>query len=833
MEGRRGAARAVARSGVALLRVALLGMVVAGARPALALPGPAPVLRVVDVERDASGALDGAVPVAMSPDGANLYVGGALGNTITVFTRDAVTGALSSLQVVRDDGMVPIGLQGPFALVVSPDGAHLYVASFLGNAIVVFARDAGTGALSHLDTVEDGGVMPPFLSGVQELAISADGLRLYAMASGEEAVSVFDRAPASGLLTLVQTVQPGSPGISELVDPMGLALHPTSADAYLVAVGSGALLHFDVLSGGLGVPASGPLVVTTGLDIPQLVVASPDGGHVYLSDSGRNAIFAWSYEWSDGTLDLEQIATDGHDDFDGLAGVSGFTLHPEGTLLYAAGIADAAVAVLARDETSGHLRPLDLQRDGEGVDALAAPGRIVASPDGRHLYVSSFEDDAVVAFAVPHLRFVGSQVDGVGGADGLAGARAVAVAPDGRSAYVAAPDEDAIGIFARDPVAGTTAFVEAVRDGVGGVDGLDGAFALAASPDGKHLYVRAADDASLAAFARNPADGTLTFVGVAQDGVAGVDGLAGPGQVAVSPDGAQVYATSVTDASVAVFARSAATGALTFLEAVTDGEPGVTDLDGAIGLAFDASGAHLYVTGSKGFGQGLLTVFERAAGTGALTARQVLREGSGGVGGLVGPVAVSVSPDGRHVYTASAGFRDAGVGVFDRDSGDGTLLFVELARFAPESAIAGGDAASGIALSPDGTRLYAATVPSLWTGSGPGGAVHLFLRDPLSGRLARTNRYGDGEAGFADLTMPRALAVTPDGGHVLVAGSEADALAVLAVPEPAAGLAAAAACAGLALAAACGRARRVGARPLRPGAPLVSDRGKHMLRMEL
>lgn len=805
MRGRRAAA----------LGAALLGTMAAGATPGLALPGSAPVLRVVDVERDdGSGRLDGPVPIAVSPDGANVYVGAAFESAITVFARDPLTGALSVVQVVRDDGIVPIHLGGPFSLVVSPDGAHVYVGAFLGDAVVVFARHPTTGALTWVETVEDGVSVPPFLSGVQGLAISDDGLRLYAMAGGEDTISVFDRAPATGLLTLTQTVLPSDPGISDLASPLGLALHPFRPDAYVAAGGSGALLHFHRdPSGTLHVPPGAPLVVSSGLDNPQLVSVASDGNHVYLSDSGRDAIFAWSYGWDDsGALDLEQIATDGYDDFEGLAGATGLALHPEGTLLYATGLDDDAVAVLARDETSGRLRPLDVCWNGEEGSALDGAAFVTASPDGRHLYATAPLSDAVVAFAVPHLRFLGSEVDGVGGADALAGARAVAIAPDGRHAYVAAPDEDAIGVFARDPRTGATTFVEAVRDGVGGVDGLDGVFALTTSADGRHLYVRAAGDGSLAVFARNAADGRLGFVGVARDGVDGADGLAGPGMVVVSPDGAQVYASSVTDSAVAVFARNPATGGLTFLDAVMDGDPGVTDLDHAAALTFDGSGAHLYVTGSPGVGQGSLTVFTRNAGTGALTAVQVLRQGSGGVEGLASPVGALVSPDGRHVYVASGGL-DPGIGVFDRDSGDGTLLFVERARFEPDSGIVGGDTASGIASSPDGTRLYASAVPSVMFGSGPAGAVHLFLRDPLSGRLARASRSGDGEGEFTDMTLPRALAATPDGRHVLVPASGADALAVLAVPEPAPGLAAAAACVGLALAAAGGHRSRRGQRP--------------------
>ena len=63
------------------------------------------------------------------------------------------------------------------------------------------------------------------------------------------------------------------------------------------------------------------------------------------------------------------------------------------------------------------------------------------------------------------------------------------------------------------------------KDDVGGVDGLDGAYSVTASPDGKHLYSVDFEDDAVAVFSRNATTGILTFVEVQRDGVGGVDGL--------------------------------------------------------------------------------------------------------------------------------------------------------------------------------------------------------------------------------------------------------------------------------------------------------------------
>jgi 6-phosphogluconolactonase (cycloisomerase 2 family) len=745
------------------------------------------VLFPVEIERDGAfgaTALDGAAGPAASPDGQHVYVASAVENAIAVFARDAATGKLAPVQDVRDGVGGVAGLLAPISVVVTPDGAHVYAAALTGDAIVIFSRDAPTGSLTYVATVADGGVLPPLLDGVQTLAISEDGLVLYAVSRPEAAISVFARDAVTGVLTLTQTVQEGGPGIVDLSGPVGIALHPDGYDAYVTSLDDGAILHFQIgVDGTLLVPVGTPLVVNSGFEIPQLVACSPDGRFVYMTDSGRDEVSVFEYDFTDGSLDLIQLARDGEADFDGLDGAAGLAVHPQGTLVYVTGVAEDAVTVLARDITTGLLSPLDVRRDGEGVDGLDNPALLAPSPDGRHLYVASLADDAVVGFELPNLRFADAAFDGAGGVEGLLGARAAVVSPDSRFVYVVSPEFDSVAFFALDAATGALAFGEATRDGTVGVDGLAGAFDLAMSPDGRHLYVRGADDSALAVFVRDTDDGTLAFAQALFDGAGGIDGLAGEGSVAVSPDGAHVYATSGDDSAVSIFARNPSTGLLSFAGAIADGDPGVTDLDGAFAIALSPGGEQVYVSGfSGGFFGGALTVFARNAATGALTPAQVLREGSGGIeDALGGPVGIRASPDGRHVYVSAVA--SGAIGIFDRDSGDGTLLLVGRGLLGSASGIVSSSALGDIALSPDGTRLFASSRSSL-LGLGPQGFVTVFVRDPISGRLDDVIRHADDRDGFTGMDGLGPLAVTPDGRHLLLPASRDDALVVLAVPEP-------------------------------------------------
>ncbi len=172
--------------------------------------------------------------------------------------------------------------------------------------------------------------------------------------------------------------------------------------------------------------------------------------------------------------------------------------------------------------------------------------------------------------------------DGVGGVSGLRGALAVAVSPDGAHLYVAGSDDNAVTAFRRNPATGGLTFVEAQVDRTGGVDGLNGLVgtsALAISPDGAHVYAASAADSAVAVFRRDSATGGLTFIEAQRNGGGGVTGLGGAWGVTVSPDGAHVYAASYLDRAVAAFRRNTTTGRLTFIEARVNGSGGLAGLD--------------------------------------------------------------------------------------------------------------------------------------------------------------------------------------------------------------------------------------------------------------
>jgi 6-phosphogluconolactonase (cycloisomerase 2 family) len=136
-----------------------------------------------------------------------------------------------------------------------------------------------------------------------------------------------------------------------------------------------------------------------------------------------------------------------------------------------------------------------------------------------------------------------------------------------------------------------------------------------------------------------------------------------------------VYVAGFWDDAVNVFRRDEATGGLTFVEFHQDGVAGVDGLNAAQSIALSPDGDFVYVTGRDDDG---LAVFGRNSETGQLTFVESIHDGADGVDGLAGIHSVTVSPDGRHLYTAS--LIDDAVAVFDRDKATGHLTYVEMLK---------------------------------------------------------------------------------------------------------------------------------------------------------
>ena len=418
---------------------------------------------------------------------------------------------------------------------------------------------------------------------------------------------------------------------------------------------------------------------------------------------------------------------------------------------------------------------LETEVNGEGgVEDFVDPDAVSVSPDGANVYVAG--DVALTVFARSAgdgaLDFVEAEQGAGGGASFQL--RDVVVSPDNSSVYVTSHLQNAVALLDRDTDdMGKVSVSQVISDGVGGVTGLYLAAKLAISPDGANIYATGAlsptgvVSATIVVFERG-GDGMLTYEETLVNGEDGVDGMAGARSVEVSADGQNVYVAGTTGDSLAVFNRGGG-GSLSFAECFTASTGSTScnqDTPGLVnpsGIALSGDGSSLYVTGKE---SDSLSHFERNTG-GSLTFANVLFNSDGGVLGLGGADDVAVSPDGKHVYVSAE--RDNAITVFERSAGAmGTLQFVEVQKEGVDG-VKGLLEASSVTVSPDGNHVYATGYEL--------GTVVVFVRDAATGTLTYVETKQQGESNIAGLTGAWSAALSPDGQNLYATGSVDDAIA--------------------------------------------------------
>lgn len=367
----------------------------------------------------------------------------------------------------------------------------------------------------------------------QALAASPDGRSLYAVSPRDDTVTVLRAAPPRFQECLSANTEPGPPG----AQPCRL------------------------------LPKAGKEDALSGFNSVRFVTVSPDGRSVYTL-SGDESLGIFARDRRSGRLAYRgcitgsvapnstgkrrvcrpiPTATPVHGGtHSGLAGANSLAVSPDGRFVYVAAGGDAAVSTFARNP-NGSLSFQGCLTGGipafvfgfASACALVAPqnshgsgltgvSRLVLSPDGTSLYASSPKTSSVTEFqrdpASGQLAYRGcisGDSRGLGpdnpcrpiptarevGADsGMWLVSRLAISRDGRSLYGVARGDDAVIAFDRDPATGSLGYV-----GSGGP--FDEPVDLALSPSGRSLYFAVRGGAAIARYAREPGSGELSFAG--------------------------------------------------------------------------------------------------------------------------------------------------------------------------------------------------------------------------------------------------------------------------------------------------------------------------------
>ena len=393
-------------------------------------------------------------------------------------------------------------------------------------------------------------------------------------------------------------------------------------------------------------------------------------------------------------------------------------ISPDGRHAYVASYGSHAVAVFARDRRSGELTQLGGRRgcvrhEGGGscssARALAHPMSIAVSPDGANVYVAAAGSDALSVFRRDRRSGALRQLSGAAGClsqrpgGGCVVGRAlneptsVAVSPDGERVYVTGRRfPSAVAVFDRggdgrlaQPGGSAGCVSHGGGSGCGVARAISAPEEVTVTPDSRHVLVAGARSNAVAVLSSGPAGlsqapgqaGCIARGGA--EGCARGRALAGPVDLAVTPDGRGVYVASSRSDGVAILRRDRGTGALSQRLNRTgcisqEGGGGRCGrgraLDEVWGVALSPDGRNLYAVSAK---VNMLGAIARNRSTGRLAqlpGRYACFIRAGGLGcpdgrGLTVAVAVTVSPDGRNVYVASEDAYLGSVAIFRRFRG--------------------------------------------------------------------------------------------------------------------------------------------------------------------
>jgi 6-phosphogluconolactonase (cycloisomerase 2 family) len=299
--------------------------------------------------------------------GSFVYVANQQSATLSVFTVDHTTGALTAGTAVETGS-------GPRSVTVDPSGRFAYVANFDSDTVSVFTITPSTGALTAGTAVATG-------SGPSSVTVHPSGRFAYVTNFSNNTMSMFTINPTTGALTAGTDIATGSGPSSVAVDPSGRFAYVTNFSSDTVSMFT-ITPNTGVLTGGTA--------VATGRG-PSSVAVDPSGRFAYTADQFSNRVSAFTINPRTGTLSAgtAELASEGP--------VS-IAVDPTGRFAYSAngafGFGGGSVGPFAIAANGDLIRSAQVFFSGDN------PRSVAVDPSGRFVYVANFLDNSVSVFPI-------------------------------------------------------------------------------------------------------------------------------------------------------------------------------------------------------------------------------------------------------------------------------------------------------------------------------------------------------------------------------------------------------------------------------------------------
>ncbi len=339
--------------------------------------------------------LRGGETAVISPDGNYLYVAAKEGDAVSIFARNQSDGSLTYIDYLEDGNGLD-GLNGATEIIISANGADVYIAGFWDNTVTHFQRDVSTGLLTFSDKEKDGLFGVDGISGTNSLVFSENENYVYAAGFWDSAISVFARN-TDGTLDFVDAFFDGENGIDGLEGITKIIANSDQTKLYALGSTEEAIAIFNINN------QNGMLDYQEMIAAPGAVKMeiSPTNDHLYTVNPLTNSVTQFGINAA-GQLVQETVyeTAAGGGNFEGLNSVDNLNLNPNGDLIYFTSKNENTIAVYRRDLISGDLTFEKLQRnDEENVHSIAGASSVKTSADGKFIYVTAADDNAIAVFS--------------------------------------------------------------------------------------------------------------------------------------------------------------------------------------------------------------------------------------------------------------------------------------------------------------------------------------------------------------------------------------------------------------------------------------------------
>ena len=266
------------------------------------------------------------------------------------------------------------------------------------------------------------------------------------------------------------------------------------------------------------------------------------------------------------------------------------------------------------------------------VSSVGGQRFMCVSPDGTSLYVTCSNSQSYGNRIQSYSRNISTGQLTYTGFVSVSGPISICISSDGTSVYSSVTG-NLVGVFTRNISTG-------ILTANGTIAAVNNVFAVAISPNGANVYATNTNLNVISMYSRNTSTGALTSIGTVNTGN-------NPQGICISPDGINVYAGTYGDNTISRLSRNTSTGILTAINSY----PSVW----VTNLCVSSDGKSLYA--ANYYPDNTVSLFTINTSTGALTSGGTLATGTR-------PYGICISPDGGGVYTANS--FSSNISIFNR-----------------------------------------------------------------------------------------------------------------------------------------------------------------------